>query len=269
MKLRKEFIVRPGKKVNLAGYDPDATPGFKKGAEEQEVTAKSIERLDKLQYLLSAENKHAVLVVLQGMDGSGKDGTIRHVMSGLNPQACKVTCFKVPTPEEAGHDFLWRIHRAVPARGQIGIFNRSHYEDVLAVRVHGLAPKRVWSERYDQINRFERYLADNNVIVLKFFLHISKDEQRKRILQRIDDPARNWKLSPADFAERKYWPDYLKAYEAVLSRCSTPAAPWFIIPANKKWYRNLAVARILVEALSALDMKFPKPAFDLSRVTLK
>jgi PPK2 family polyphosphate:nucleotide phosphotransferase len=190
-------------------------------------------------------------------------------MSGLNPQACKVTCFKVPTPEEAGHDFLWRIHRAVPARGQIGIFNRSHYEDVLAVRVHGLAPKRVWSERYDQINRFERYLADNNVIILKFFLHIIKDEQRKRILQRIDDPARNWKLSPADFAERKYWPDYLKAYEAVLSRCSTPAAPWFIIPANKKWYRNLAVARILVEALSALDMKFPKPAFDLSRVTLK
>jgi PPK2 family polyphosphate:nucleotide phosphotransferase len=269
MKLWKELAVRPGKRVKLAHYDPEATPGYKKGDKAHAETEKTIARLDELQYLLYAENKHALLVVLQGMDTSGKDGTIRHVMSGLNPQWCKATNFKAPTPEEAEHDFLWRIHHAVPRRGEVGIFNRSQYEDVLAARVHNLAPQDVWSERYDQINRFERYLADNNVVVLKFFLHISKDEQRQRILDRIDDPRKNWKLSPADFAERKFWPAYLKAYEVALTRCNTKHAPWFIIPANKKWYRNLAVAKILVETLEELNMKYPKPAIDLSEISQK
>jgi PPK2 family polyphosphate:nucleotide phosphotransferase len=190
-------------------------------------------------------------------------------MTGLNPQGCRVTAFKRPSAEEAAHDFLWRAHRAAPERGQIGIFNRSHYEDVLVVRVHELVSKEIWSKRYDEINAFEQYLTDCNVTILKFFLHISKDEQRQRILERIDDPKRNWKLSPADFEERKYWEDYEKAYEVAVSRCSTKAAPWFIIPANKKWYRNLAVSRILAETLSSLDMKFPKPSFDLSRIRLK
>jgi PPK2 family polyphosphate:nucleotide phosphotransferase len=269
MKLWNELAVRPGKRVKLAHYDAGATPGYKKGDKAHEEMEKSIARLDELQYLLYAENKHALLVVLQGMDTSGKDGTIRHVMSGLNPQWCKATSFKVPTPEEAGHDFLWRIHSAVPKRGEVGIFNRSHYEDVLAVRVHNLAPKEVCMARYDQINRFEKYLTDNNVVALKFFLHISKDEQRKRILDRIDDPRKNWKLSPADFAERKFWAAYLKAYEAALTRCNTKCAPWFIIPANKKWYRNLAVAKIVVETLECLNMKYPKPTIDLSQIAQK
>lgn len=269
MDLRERFLIKPGTEVKLRDYDPDSTPGFKKGHKSEQATAKNIEQLDELQYLLYAEDKRAVLVVLQAMDGGGKDGTIRHVMSGLNPQGCRVTPFKRPSAEEAAHDFLWRAHRAVPERGQIGIFNRSYYEDVLVVRVHELAPKGVWSKRYDEINAFEQYLTDCGIIVLKFFLHISKDEQRKRILERIDDPTKNWKLSPADFEERKYWDDYVKAYETALSRCNNKAAPWFLIPANKKWYRNLAVSRILVETLGALDMKFPKPSFDLSRMRLK
>jgi len=269
MDLRGKFMVKPGHSAKLAHIDPDATPGFKKGPKADKATANNVERLDELQYRLYAENKRAVLIVLQAMDCGGKDGTIRHVMTGLNPQGCRVTAFKRPSAEEAAHDYLWRAHRALPERGEIGIFNRSHYEDVLVARVHDLVPKEVWSKRYEEINRFEEYLAENHILVLKFFLYISKDEQRKRMLARIDDPKKNWKLSPADFEERKYWDDYVKAYDAALTRCSTKAAPWFIIPANKKWYRNLAVSRILVETLSALNMKFPKPSFDLSRITLK
>jgi PPK2 family polyphosphate:nucleotide phosphotransferase len=188
------------------------------------------------------------------------------VMSGVNPQGCVVTSFKVPSVEEAAHDFLWRIHKAVPGNGYIGIFNRSHYEDVLVVRVHQLVPKDVWSGRYEQINEFEAMLDANNVKVLKFFLHISKDEQKKRFMERIDDPDKRWKISNADFEERKFWDDYTKAYEDALARCSTEAAPWYIIPANKKWFRNLVVSHIVVETLEEMKMKFPPPTVDVSKL---
>ncbi len=203
------------------------------------------------------------------MDTGGKDGTIRHVMSRLNPSGCRVKAFKVPTAEELEHDFLWRVHQAVPPRGDFGIFNRSHYEDVIVVRVHGLKPRSVWEARYDQINAFERHLVENDVTILKFFLHISKDEQKKRIEQRIKDPTKRWKLAPSDFEERKFWNDYQRAYEDALNRCSTKWAPWFIIPADKKWYRNLAVSQIMVEALESMKMKFPKPTFDPSKLKLR
>lgn len=265
-KFTKELMVKPDKKVNLSKYDPEDTLGWKKGHHMEASLEKAVETLDKRQYLLYAEHKRALLIVLQALDAGGKDGTIRHVMSGLNPQGCKVTSFKVPNAEEAAHDFLWRIHRAVPGHGDIGIFNRSHYEDVLVVRVHKLVPKDVWSQRYDQINAFEKMLVENNVKILKFFLHISKDEQKKRFLQRIDDPDRRWKISEADFHERKFWDDYIEAYEDALTKCSTEEAPWFIIPANKKWFRNLAVSHIIAETLDSMDMKFPKPTVDISHL---
>jgi PPK2 family polyphosphate:nucleotide phosphotransferase len=207
--------------------------------------------------------------VLQGMDAAGKDGTIRHVMSGVNPQGCHVTSFKAPTRDESEHDFLWRAHLAVPERGQIGIFNRSYYEDVLVVRVHNLVPKDVWKKRFAQINVFEELLAENGVMVLKFFLHISKDEQKKRFQERLDDPSHQWKLSPADFAERKFWDQYVEAYEEALSKCSTAVAPWYIIPANHKWFRNLAISKIVAQTLEDFRMKYPKPAFDLSQYKIK
>ena len=221
-------------------------------------------RLDELQYLLYAEHQHALLIVLQGMDASGKDGTIRHVMSGFNPQGCRVTAFKVPTSEEADHDFLWRVHRAVPAKGDIAIFNRSHYEDVLVARVRTLVPKEVWSRRYEQINQFESLLKENDVTIVKLFLHISKDEQKERLEERLKDPTKQWKLAVADFDNRKYWDEYIAAYEDALARCSTDAAPWYIIPADRNWVRNLAITQILVETLESLKMKLPKPTFDRS-----
>ena len=262
----KELIVKPGKKVHLSHYDPDDTLGWHKDKKAKAGVEKAMATLDKRQYLLYAEHKWALLIVLQALDAGGKDGTIRHVMSGVNPQGCQVTSFKVPSPEEAAHDFLWRVHKAVPASGYIGIFNRSHYEDVLVVRVHRLVPKDVWSKRYDQINDFESMLAANGVKILKFFLHISKDEQKKRFLQRIDDPDRRWKISEADFEERKFWDDYIAAYEAGLTKCSTKDAPWFIIPANKKWFRNLAVSHIIAETLEDMHMKYPAPTIDISKI---
>lgn len=268
MNLWKKLVIPPGTRVKLGDRNPEETLGYKKDEATEVAVAKSIRRLDELQYLLYAEHRHALLVVLQGMDASGKDGTIRHVMTGLNPQGCRVTAFKAPTPEEAGHDFLWRVHRAVPSPGDIGIFNRSHYEDVLIARVRKLVAKDVWSRRYDPINQFEQLLAENGVVLVKCFLHISKDEQKRRFEKRLHDPAKQWKLSPADFEERAYWDQYQEAYEDALTRCNSDAAPWFIIPANKKWFRNLAVARVLVEALEALDMKFPKPSLDVSRFKL-
>jgi len=203
------------------------------------------------------------------MDASGKDGTIRHVMYGVNPQVCSVTSFKAPTSEELDHDFLWRIHNAVPPRGEIGIFNRSHYEDVLIVRVHDLVPKTVWSARYEQINDFEKMLSKNNVTILKFFLHISKDEQKERLQERLNDPTKNWKMNPEDLKERELWDDYQKAYEVAIEKCSTKYAPWYIIPANKKWFRNIAVSEIIIETLENLKMKFPKPAFDPSTIVVE
>ena len=269
MKFVSELAVPPGKRVKLADYDPDETFGFAKGDKLEKQLAATIARLDDLQNLLWADKRHALLIVLQAMDAAGKDGTIRHVMSGVNPQGCHVTSFKTPTDIELRHDFLWRVHRAIPSRGEIGIFNRSHYEDVLVVRVHNLVPEDVWAKRFDQINAFEKMLSQNQVVILKCFLHISKGEQKKRIRERLEDPTKQWKLMPADFEKRNYWNNYIEAYEDVLSRCSTPAAPWFIIPANKKWFRNLAVSRIVVETLEAMRLKFPRPAFDLRRVVLK
>jgi PPK2 family polyphosphate:nucleotide phosphotransferase len=262
----KELRVRPGKTVKLKHYDADNTLGWQKGEKTDDVLDKTLDRLDSLQYLLYAEAKRAVLVVLQGLDAAGKDGTIRHVMSRVNPQGCQVASFKQPTPIEASHDFLWRIHRRVPQAGHIGIFNRSHYEDVLVTRVHNLVPKDVWQKRYKQINRFEEQLTENNVTVLKFFLHISKDEQKKRFMERIDDPKKNWKLSNADFAERKFWDDYTGAYEEALEKCSTDDAPWFVIPANKKWFRNLAVSRIVTETLEGMKLKFPDPTVNVKKI---
>jgi PPK2 family polyphosphate:nucleotide phosphotransferase len=265
----KQLIVPAGGKVKLSKYDPEDTLGWDKGHKMKASLEKAIEKLDKLQYLLYAEKKHALLIVLQGIDAAGKDGTIRHVMSGVNPQGCKVTSFKKPTEEELEHDFLWRVHKAMPEIGDIGIFNRSHYEDVLVVRVHNLVPKSVWSRRYDQINDFERMLYENNVVILKFFLHISKEEQKERFQQRIDDPDRRWKISEADFDERKYWADYTAAFEEMLTRCNAHHAPWYIIPSNKKWFRNLAVSHVIVETLENLKMKFPKPTVDIKKLKLQ
>jgi PPK2 family polyphosphate:nucleotide phosphotransferase len=270
MRFHAKLALSPHEKIRLKDFDPAETYGFEKGNEkgqrDEELMAKTTSRLDELQYTLYAEGQRSVLIVLQGMDTAGKDGTIRHVMSGASPQSCKVTSFKIPSSHEQAHDFLWRIHEAVPEKGNIGIFNRSQYEDVLIVRVHKLVPKSVWSERYDEINRFEKYLTDNGTTVLKFFLHISKDEQKRRIEERIADPAKHWKLSPADLKEREFWDDYTEAYEDVLSKCSTKHSPWFIIPANHKWFRNLAVSKIMVETLEKMDPQYPTPEMDIARM---
>jgi PPK2 family polyphosphate:nucleotide phosphotransferase len=268
MSFIKRLRVKPGAQFRLADIDPGSTAGAGGKAKALEIVDENQRRLFDLQYVLYAENKHSVLIVLQAMDTAGKDGVIRKVVAGLNPQGCTVTPFKAPSADELDHHFLWRIQKAVPARGEVAVFNRSHYEDVLVVRVNELAPKSVWSARYDQINAFEHMLADNGTVVLKFFLHISKDEQKQRLAERIADPAKHWKLAAADFEARKRWDDYMKAYEAALTRCSTAWAPWFVIPANKKWYRDLAVSNIIVEALEGLRMKLPKPKLDVSKLRL-
>jgi PPK2 family polyphosphate:nucleotide phosphotransferase len=254
--LGRRLRVPPGSRVDLSAVDPNATHGHQKTESELELE-RGIERLTALQDRLWAESKHAVLVVLQGIDAAGKDGTIRHVMSGFNPMGCTVTSFKVPTVIELAHDYLWRIHQRTPARGEIAIFNRSHYEDVLVVRVHELVPKSVWSKRYDQINEFEQALAESGTTIVKFFLFIDPDEQKKRFQDRLDDPAKRWKFKLGDLDERKRWDAYAAAYEEALRRCSTEWAPWYVIPANHKWFRNLAVAEILADTLQALDPQYP------------
>ena len=263
--LARELIVAPGSKIKLAKFDPGDTHGVDKTSAADQL-ATNCGRLSALQYRLYAEARRSLLVVLQGIDAGGKDGTIQHVMSGLNPQGVDVTSFKVPEGAEKRHDYLWRIHNAVPEWGKIGIFNRSHYEDVLVVRVHGLVPKAVWSERYDQINDFERMLTESGVRIVKFLLYISKEEQAKRFRERIDDKRKNWKFSPADLKEREYWDEYIDAYQDMLRKCSEDHAPWYVIPANHKWFRNLAVSQILCETLESMDLKFPKPVADLSGI---
>jgi PPK2 family polyphosphate:nucleotide phosphotransferase len=261
--------VKPGTKVSLKDYDPNDT-GRYRAAEEAEGELEELRKeLRKLQHKLYAENRRSVLVVLQGMDAAGKDGTVSHVMSGLNPLGVKVVAFKAPNEEELHHDFLWRVHKALPRRGDIGIFNRSHYEDVLVVRVHELVPRKVWKERYDQINDFEKILSENNLVLLKFFLHISKDEQKRRLQERLNDPTRYWKFSLHDVEERRFWADYKDAYEDALSKCSTKRAPWRIVPANHKWYRNLVVARTLVETLQEMDPKYPDQKENLSHIVIE
>jgi PPK2 family polyphosphate:nucleotide phosphotransferase len=264
--IREKLIVKPGSRVKLADFDPSSTPGCATKEEGQARFQENIDRLSVLQYLLYAEGKQSLLAVLQGIDAGGKDGTIRKVMSGLNPQGVAVTSFKAPAGVEKEHDYLWRIHKAAPRRGQIGIFNRSHYEDVLIVRVHNLVPKEVWKKRYEQINHFEEMLAESGTRIAKFFLYISKDEQKERFEQRLKDPERNWKFSLADVEERKYWDDYMAAFEAALEKCSKPWAPWYIIPANRKWYRNLAVSEILRQTLEEMNMQFPAPMADLTKI---
>jgi PPK2 family polyphosphate:nucleotide phosphotransferase len=262
------MLVKPGTSVSLRDYDPDDTGSYPSSQDAEKELRDQLQELEKLQYLLFAENRRALLVVLQGMDTSGKDGTIRHVMRGVSPLGVTVKGFKKPNEEELAHDLLWRVYRAVPRSGYIGIFNRSHYEDVLVARVHGLVPKKVWKARYDQINQFEKILVKNNVVVLKFFLHISKAEQKQRLEDRLQDPTRYWKFSLQDVEERKSWGKYRKAYEAALFCCSTRWAPWHIVPANHKWYRNVLVARTIVETLRDLDMKYPEPTVDLSQIKI-
>ena len=244
--------IAEGSKVHLKDYDPGYTDKHADHAKQELIDLNN--ELCDLQEILAAAQKQSLLIILQGMDTSGKDGTIRHVFSGINPQGCEVHAFKQPTPEELAHDFLWRIHKVTPAKGMMGIFNRSHYEDVLVARVHNLVPEAIWSRRYKEINAFEKLLANSGTIVLKFFLHISYDEQERRLLAREQDKDKAWKLSASDWAERKYWNDYQDAYEDALSKCSTDEAPWYIVPANHKWYRNLAIAHTLVHTIDDIRM---------------
>ena len=255
-RLRDELRVEPGTKVRLAAIDPSDTHGHSKASSDKEL-ADGLVRLTGLQDRLWAEAKHPVLVVLQGIDAAGKDGTLRHVMSAFNPQGCPVTDFKIPSSLEASHDYLWRVHQHVPAKGEIGIFNRSHYEDVLVVRVHDLVPKMIWKRRYGQINDWERMLVEEGTTIVKFFLLIDRDEQRLRFQDRLSDPTKRWKFKMADLAERALWDNYVGAFEDAVSQCSTEAAPWYVIPASKKWFRNLAVAEILGDVLEGLKPAYP------------
>jgi PPK2 family polyphosphate:nucleotide phosphotransferase len=264
--LLERFVVEPGATINLGEIDPDYC-----GDAPYETAIANIrsyaQELDRLQYLMNAERKRSLLIVLQGLDACGKDGVARHILTSMNPAGCRVVGFRQPTKEELAHDFLWRVHPHVPAKGEIVIFNRSHYEDVLVVRVHELAPASVWSRRYQQINDFERFLAvDNNTTVLKFLLHISKEEQLTRFKRRLDDPARRWKISESDYHERQYWDQYAEAFEDMLGKTSSWYAPWFVIPANHKWFRDLAISQIVARTLENLDMELPEPAVDLHRI---
>ncbi len=263
----ERYRIPPDTKVHLADFDPADTAGVK----EKEADDRLRElngRLESLQELLYAEGKHKVLVILQAMDTGGKDGVIRHVFEGVNPQGVAVAPFGRPTEEELGHDYLWRVHQHTPAAGKMVIFNRSHYEDVLVVRVHALVPEAVWSRRYHQINEWERLLGEEGTTILKFYLHISPEEQAERLAARRDDPTKRWKFRLGDLEERRRWSAYLAAYEEVLSRTSTPWAPWYVVPADRKWYRNLVVATALVTALEGLQMAYPEPAEGASGVVI-
>jgi len=266
----KRYTIEPGTKVDLDKFDPSDTSGFEgKDSDEQKESEKLNEDLRGLQEKLWAEHKAKVLVVLQGMDTAGKDGVIRRVFQGVNPQGVIVAHFGVPTQEDLDRDFLWRIHQRTPGKGEMVIFNRSHYESVLVERVHKLVPDNVWQRRYKEINNFEKLLADDDTTILKFYLHISKDEQKKRLQERLDDPSKEWKFSDNDIPERKFWDEYMKAYQDMLSETSIEHAPWHLIPSDHKWYRDLVVSRIIVKALEKLDLHYPKPANDLSTITIK
>jgi len=267
MKLKSPWMVKPHTRIRLADCPTTDKHELDKDAAET-LLAHHRERLAKLQEVLYAGQQHSVLIVLQGMDTAGKDGTISHIFSGVNPQGCDVASFKVPTPLEARHDFLWRCHEQAPASGMITIFNRSHYEQVLAPRVHGTVSTKQAHACMEQIVDFESMLAANGTLILKFFLHISKDEQKSRLQSRLDDPEKHWKFSEADLHERVYWDEYQTAYEDVLSRTSRKHAPWFVIPSDHKWFRNDAISRILVEALSKLKLAYPKPTVDVSIIKL-
>jgi PPK2 family polyphosphate:nucleotide phosphotransferase len=255
-----------GGSVKLSKWNPNATPGVRDKQEAAERLAANLKRMDELQYRLYSEGRRSLLLVFQGMDAAGKDGVIRKVATAFNPQGCRAWSFKVPTPEEAAHDFLWRIHKAAPAKGEVAIFNRSHYEDVLVVRVHDLVPKSVWSGRYEIINEFEQRLREHGTTILKFFLHIDRDEQMERIRERLDDPAKHWKFSEGDLNERTRWDDYQAAFEDLLGRCSTKHAPWFVIPANRKWYRDVAVSEIVAGAMAEMNPRTTEVKLDVKRL---
>jgi PPK2 family polyphosphate:nucleotide phosphotransferase len=259
MSFADEFVVRPGKSVDLGKHDPRSMAGFKDKDKTKAQTAKDAEAIDALQNILYAEGQRALLVVIQGIDGSGKDGTVRAVFNTCGPIGVVMTSFKGPTPDELAHDFLWRIHKACPPRGMIGIFNRSHYEDVLVAKVRKFASPTIIEQRYEQINAFEKQLIENGTIILKFMLHLSKEEQAVRLQERVDDPTKRWKFNPSDLDDRAAWNDYTKAYETALEQCSTPHAPWHIIPADRNWVRNACIARIVCTTLEGLNLAFPAP----------
>jgi PPK2 family polyphosphate:nucleotide phosphotransferase len=266
MNYREMFRVTQGSKLDLGKIDPDFKNRYEDKSSAEPEIADQVKRLRDMQYLLYAEGKRSLLICLQAMDAAGKDGTINHVLGGMNPQGCKVYGFKAPSKEELAHDFLWRIHARTPAKGEVAIFNRSHYEDVLVTRVHKLVPKDVWSQRYQIINEFERGLAANGTHIVKIFLHISEEEQLRRFKLRLEEPVRHWKISESDYAERRLWPQYRKAYEDTINQTSTKQAPWYVVPANHKWFRNLVVSNIIVDTLKSLDMSFPEPLVDLEKI---
>jgi PPK2 family polyphosphate:nucleotide phosphotransferase len=268
MKIKSPYLVKPHTKVRLAKISSSDTGIFKSEEAAKAVLTNHRSTLDDLQDVFYASQSKALLIVLQGMDTAGKDGAISHIFSGINPQGCDVAAFKVPTALEARHDFLWRVHAQVPPRGMIGIFNRSHYEDVLSPRVHKLISSDTAKRRLEDINAFENFLADNDVLILKFYLHISKDEQTRRLQSRIDDKKKHWKLSDADIHERQFWPRYMDAYNDILSATSRKHAPWFVIPCDNKWYRNIAISAIIVDLMHSLKLKYPKPTVDASAIKL-
>jgi len=269
MDYRKDFMIKPGAKVRLSKIDPSFTGKHESHEEAAAEMRKHVERMDKLQYLLYADDGQSLLVVFQALDAAGKDGVIRHVFSGMNPQGTLVFSFKQPSKDEITHDFLWRAHLRAPRKGEVVIFNRSHYEDVLVVRVHELVPQSVWSRRYDLINDFETMLAKNGTNILKFFLHISPEEQLSRFAQRLEDPARHWKISESDYTERELWPKYVETYEDAIASTSTKHAPWYVIPANHKWFRNLAVAQIIANTMDEMGLKLPPTHVDIADILRK
>jgi PPK2 family polyphosphate:nucleotide phosphotransferase len=266
---RKKFRVKPGEKLRLKKLDPSFTGEHETEAIAKEATEHIRARLTHEQNLLYAEHKHSVLIVLQAMDAGGKDGTIKHVFSGVNPQGVHVASFKQPIGPELAHDFLWRVHPHAPGRGEIAIFNRSHYEDVLVTRVHKLIDKATWTQRYRDIREFEALLGQNGTTILKFFLHISKEEQLARFAQRLDDPGRNWKISESDYTERALWDDYIEAFEDAIRATSTHEAPWYVIPSNAKWFRNLSVSQIIADAMADLALAYPAPSVNLAEIRRK
>jgi PPK2 family polyphosphate:nucleotide phosphotransferase len=269
MNYRKQFRLTRGKPVRLKDYDPQFADRHESKKSALPKIVKLQKRMDRLQFQLYAEQRRSLLICLQAADAGGKDGVVRHVIGSMNPQGCRVVSFKQPTPVELAHDFLWRIESQVPKCGEVVVFNRSQYEDVLIVRVHDLVPKKVWTKRYAEINEFEQRLIANGTHILKFFLHISKAEQLRRFEKRLDDPARQWKISDADYAEREYWSSYNAAYEDALGKCNSADAPWFIIPSDHKWFRNLAISQVIVETMEKLGIKVPKPTVNLADIRRK
>lgn len=269
MSYRKELLVEPGTKVRLDKIDPSFKDSQSSHESAQAQIAEKVSRMNNLQYLLYANGEQSLLVVLQALDAGGKDGVVRHLFSGMNPQGTRCIGFKQPTPIETAHDFLWRAHAQAPAKGEVTIFNRSHYEDVLVARVHKLVPKSVWSARYESINEFEHLLHANGTRILKFFLHISPEEQLARFKERLDDPARNWKISESDYSERELWADYMAAFEEALEKTSKEHAPWFVIPSNHKWFRNLAISSIVADTMEDMSLKLPPTRVSLDEIRAK